>query len=290
MDMAEDTETAGVEDDNGLPRIRTYADDLSDEIRKKGTTLTSIVGAERERSARELALADLEVPSQAEQGGGYRWYFAAAAVTLVVAGIVAVVAAIYFAASALAPEPPVRSIIFPNSSIAVAVVGDRDLDDQLAAERDTARLSLGEIGRFDITVDGATTTPRALLEKFDPPAALLREVKGMMIGVHSFNYTQPFIIIEVTQYDRAYSAMLGWEEELGRALGTFYRPREGGAPPTMLFVDKVYRNIDTRQSQSEWPILYAFPRRDLLVITTNEATLQEILTRLAAESTTSAQQ
>lgn len=270
--------------DSTLRSVRTYADDLSEEIKKKGSTLTSIVGAERERTARELAQGD-EGERPAPQWRRKVLLFGAGA--LIVVGIGIVGTAVWLISEAVTPEPVAPSIIFPNKIITVETDSRRPLADQLGIERNATKLSLGEIARFDILVDGATTTASTLLSEFDAPSSLLREVRSVMVGVHSFNRVQPFLILEVTQFDRAYSAMLGWEEELGREFGAFFKPYTDTPIPTTLFVDKVYRNIDTRQSQKEWPILYTFPRRDLLVITTNEQTLQEILTRLAAEVTTS---
>ncbi len=53
-----------------------------------------------------------------------------------------------------------------------------------------------------------------------------------------------------------------------------------GIPPTLSFTDTVLQNLDTRESQSSWPVIYAFPTQGLLIFTTNEYTLREIMTRL----------
>lgn len=266
-----------------LPRIRTYADDLSEEIRKKGATLSSIVGAERERSARELALGDDGPPTikKGEQRKGLLLF--SGMVLFVVLGI-GIVGAAFFFSSQQSTDTQKVSIIFANKSIAAPTYSERSFTDALAGIRNNAKLSLGEIAELDITVDSATTTVQQVLQKLNAPSSLIREARSGMIGIHSFNYYQPFIIVEITQYDRAFGAMLDWEEEMGRSFGAFFRPLNGGVAPTTLFKDAVYKNIDLRKSQESWPILYAFPRRDILVITTNESTLQEIVTRLNAQS------
>jgi len=266
-----------------LPRLRTFADDLSVEIKKKGTTVASIVQAERERAAREIALDQEEVPTVS------KWknpLLLTVALALIALSIVGVIGAYVYSTIVETVDPKITpSIIFPNKVTAETQPTYQTLADTLALERAEVNLSLGEVERIDVTLANATTTDREILRALGAPEALIREAESVMLGIHSFNRNQPFIIIEITQYDRAYGAILKWEEDMARALGNFYKPEGGKVPPTLVFDDKVFQNIDTRVSQAEWPILYAFPRRDILVITTNQYTLSEILTRLNAQNT-----
>lgn len=268
-----------------LPHIRTYSYDLNEEIKKKGSTLTSIVGAERERTARELASNKFPEPQTPKRTT--RVILLITAIVLIGVSISALAGTFYYLSidSALVPQTP--QLIFPNKVTALIVPQKRGLTDLLATMRTQTTLSLGEIQRIDITLENATTSAQHILSRLGVPSGLVREANALITGTHAFNYNQPFIIVQVMQYDRAYGAMLGWEEDMGRALGAWYRPLNGTVPPTLLFTDKVIQNIDTRVSQSAWPILYAFPRRDILVITTNQHTLQEILTRLNAQLSTS---
>jgi hypothetical protein len=271
--------------DAALPRLRTFADDLSDEIKKKGTTTASIVQAERERAAREIAFEEV---SEKKESPWRNPLLLGIALTLIIGGALVMGGAyVYstFVAPPVVTEAP--SIIFPNKIKAIDVPDFRPLSDALLVERTESSLPLGEVVRIDPRFIQATTSTETILEQFAVPAGLLREAQSVMVGVHSFDRNQPFLIIEVTQYDRAYGAMLEWEEDMGRGLGAFFAPPAGKVPPTMTFSDKVFQNIDTRVSQSEWPLLYAFPRKDVLVITTNQYTLQEIMTRLNAQTTTS---
>lgn len=271
--------------DPALPRIRTFADDLSTEIQKKGVTTASIIEAERERAAREIALDDPAPTSK------YKNPILLVGTGLLVAlGAAALLGAYFYATVIFTPAPEeAASIIFPNKIVALTVPAYQKARDTLGLERFAANLSLGEIERIDLTLEAGTSTPRGILEALEAPSQLLREARSVMIGVHSFERNQPFIIIEVTQYDRSFGAMLEWEEDLGRALGNFFKPTTGTVPPTLAFTDKVVENIDVRVSQKEWPILYAFPRRDILVITTNQYTLSEILTRLNAQQNTASE-
>lgn len=266
-----------------LPRLRTFADDLSEEIKKKGVTTATIVQAERERAVREITLDQDEAPKVASWKNPL---LLGAALLFVALGILGVGGAYLYSTLVTTEEHSTsESIIFPNAIIERDQPPYQELSDLLALERFEINVPLGEITRIDPTLAHASTTAREILRALNAPETLLREVRTVMLGVHSFNRNQPFIIVEITQYDRAYGAMLRWEEDLGRALGNFFKPEGGKVPPTLTFTDKVFQNIDTRVSDSSWPVLYAFPRRDVLVITTNQYTLSEILTRLSAQTT-----
>lgn len=266
-----------------LPRLRTFADDLSVEIKKKGATVASIVQAERERAVREISLEQDEAPKASAWKNPL---LLTIALGLIALGVVGIIGAYLYSSIVKTVDPDsTPSIIFPNKVTREVQPTYQALADTLALERGDVNLSLGEVERIDITLANATTTDREILRALGAPEALIREAESVMLGIHSFNRNQPFIIVEVAQYDRAYGAMLKWEEDMARALGNFYKPEGGTVPPTLVFDDKVFQNVDIRVSQAEWPILYAFPRRDVLVITTNQYTLSEILTRLNAQNT-----
>jgi hypothetical protein len=267
--------------DADLPRLKTFADDLSDEMKRKGTTLASIVTDERERAGRAVL-------SDAEEDPWYRRNFnnilLVGSVFIGVAAILALAVGVYVSFIADDSTPtPTPSIIYPNRVAAFTVPDYDTVVGALASERSRALLALGEIERIDLSLEGVTTTPQDLIAELAPPPGLVRETRSVMFGIHSFNRNQPFIILEVTQYDRAFGAMLAWEEDMGRSLDAFFKPHGGTVPPTTLFTDRVFENLDLRVSQTAWPIIYTFPRRDVLVITTNEQTLREVLTRLNAQ-------
>ncbi len=260
-------------------RVRTYATDMSDEIRKKGSTLSSIVAAEQETAFQNPDPSILIQPEPAK----YTRLTIVATVALFLLGAGILYAAFGYSSSPTTPEQNkvVESIILPNKTFTIAYTKDKSLASLLGAKRFDNNLEVGEIGRIDVTTTGTSSTAD-LLKLLNAPSTLIREATSVTFGMHAFNRMQPFIIIEISQYDRAYASMLGWEEDMGRALGSFFRPVNGGVAPTTLFTDMVYRNVDLRSSQAEWPIIYAFPRKDVLVITTNTQTLQEIIARIAS--------
>jgi hypothetical protein len=124
----------------GLPRIRTYAEDLSEEIKKKGETLSTIVGAERERSAQELANEELDIPAPRPAMSSTTKLLIAGIAACIILGAALVGAGIYF----MSPAKQVStrdSIIFPYKLVAVNVNDRQTLSDQLAITRNNTTLS-----------------------------------------------------------------------------------------------------------------------------------------------------
>lgn len=255
---------------DGLPRIRTYAADLSEEIRERGATLSSIVTAEQAKRP--------VIPSVDPNMRRRTLLMAGGALALIIIGVGSVTAALVFRHK---DEPIVltTSIIFSNSTTKIDLVSDH-FDTLLAGKRENDKLSLGEVERIAIASQGAPVAPQDIARALGIPDTIARDVTDAMVGVHAFDRTQPFVILKIGAYDRVFGALLKWEPDMARGLGAFFAPRGGGTPPTLTFKDTIIDNLDVRVSQSAWPILYAFPAQNLLVITTNEYTLREVLTRL----------
>lgn len=259
----------------GLPRLRTYAADLSEEIRERGATLSSIVTAEQAKIPQETA--DLE----RNREGRRTIVVATLALTLIILGVASVTAAIVFRKKS-EPILVTMSIIFPNKTVTVDTVKG-PLVPQLTSLRENENPSLGEIEQMNILADGIPLLPQNLASALGVPEAVAREVTAGMVGIHAFERNQPFIIFRIAAYDRAFNAALKGESNMARALGTFFAPRGQvplGGPPTLIFTDAVVENLDVRKSQDAWPIMYTFPSQGLMIITTNEYTLREVLTRL----------
>jgi hypothetical protein len=272
--------------EDGLPRIRTYATDMSEEIRKRGSTLTSIVGAEQRRNA-EAGIYPAD--SQAPENKKRMFLFIGGAIFLVIFGVLAVGTAL------ILNKPAQNSTVHPaiistNRSEEIRESADVSLPKMLAGTRNAAALNLGEVESFTVkTADGRALTAEEVLTALGAPNELARNATDVMVGIHSFEYNQPFILVRVSEYDRAFAAMLLWEATMSAGLDDFFKPTNAApsgitsTAPLLTFSDRVSQNIDIRESQAEWPVLYGFLGRDLLLITTNESTLREILTRVSAQ-------
>lgn len=272
--QAEEEERAMFE----LPRIRTYASDMSRAIKARGESLASIVNKEQTREQKNTQTQTTSALTPR------RILLIAGTAVLILAGLGVFIGSVLFS-----PSDEVTTlntgIIFTNEVFTISTQGNAGpLIDQLADIRERENLLLGEIMRVDLIENGTPIVGAELADRLSLPSALAREVGEVMVGIHAFDRNQPFIILRVGTYDRSFGAMLGWERDMARALGDFFAPVDASqsTPPPLTFTDEVVRNVDVRRSEESWPILYTFLQQDLLVITTNEFTLREITTRLGA--------
>ena len=116
-------------------------------------------------------------------------------------------------------------------------------------------------------------------------------------GVHVFNGNQPFLIFKTLSYENTFAGMLAWESTLQKELSPVFGAALTRADlqpiatstetilPSASFEDKVLRNKDARVFRGrggEIVLLYSFVDHATLVITTNEYTFAEIISRLGA--------
>lgn len=267
---------------DGAPRIRTYAADMSEEIKKRGAALSTIIVAEQ---ARTVPLPEPEKP-RTRRG----LLIIVGAGVFIMLGIGAITAAVVLTSGVTTTGAPSMSIIPFNHLAQITQSSTTSLAQTLASARASAKMSLGEIEAFGITKDGTPLSAYDILTALGAPDQLARNATGILAGIHAADHTQPFLLISVSAYDRAFAGMLAWEGTIGDTLGNFFAPNSVSAQsiaahaPALSFEDVVLQNLDARESQDVWPILYTFPRRDLLLITTNQSTLREILSRLSLQS------
>lgn len=265
----------------GAPRIapiRTYAADISEVIRKRGETLSTIVRAEQEKGG------PLNKEKETEyRAGMQRALLIAGAAGLVLLGIAIIGLVLIFSGNE-EPAPEYAPLISANTAVSIPIQAEANLLELLAAERVASDINLGEVAEVVISEGGARLSPSQILTLLNAPPTIARNATDIMVGIHAFNRNQPFLLIEVEAYDRAFEAMLAWEPSMAENLGAFFAPNRAimtPPPATLSFADYVYQNVDVRASDSSWQIVYAFPERNLLLITTNDSTLREVMTRLS---------
>lgn len=152
------------------------------------------------------------------------------------------------------------------------------------------------------------------------PDSLLRTIEPVfLLGTHVYDGNQPFLILRVDAYQEAFSGMLAWEIYLKNNLAPLFTytpterlpeqkievsqgpiiststasstatssatstPQPGAPTLAVTFADKIVENHDARVLQNQYGdifLLWTFIDRNTLVITTNAATLREILSRL----------
>lgn len=275
---------------DGLPRIRTYAADMSEEIRKRGETLATIISAERNKMGRgpvgDETQTKTEITAQEKTRNTLLSFGALFLIFVAVIGLIIA----FFLTRPQQTMPERVSVIPVNYAELVTPTAPDKTITTLSDLRLDTDLRLGEMKEFILTENGVPLSAESTLLRFGAPAALARNANSIMVGIHAFDRNQPFILVSIAAYDRTFEGMLAWEETIGDDLGTFFAPNKtaktlvSGTAPSLNFRDRVYQNIDIRESNAEWKIIYAFPRRDLLLITTNESTLREVVTRLTLQS------
>ncbi len=277
--------------------IRTYEGDVASALKNQKTSVVSMVLAEKRRRA-ETAVDEQEKQPKSKK---------TMVVIIAVVGLLLILAVgiyLYIALQTHSSSAQ-QGIVLPEiiltdeeKEIDVTDLTSEKLVVTLKKERSTASLSLGSIQHIFFTettqdsVTGQKIKKLVETEKFvqlldtRAPAAFLRSLNaGYIYGLHATNGTQPFVIFKTNSYETAFAGMLAWEENmredlaiivtLAPALPAFNAPK---------FEDVVVKNRDVRvlkDASGKPELMYSFPDRSTLIITTNENTLKEIFDRLS---------
>lgn len=285
--------------------LHTYKSDIERIVQQKNVSVVSIAAAEAERRA--AGSPSEPVPPTATQTGGLPMRRVA---MLALGAILALGALGLLATAFLHPQstsPLDKSLLPPSSFIAVddttsVIIPERGLSRQqlmqnLAATRESVSLSLGLVARVYLaqeTKDQAgfeTLNAQALMTLLAPemPQELLRSLTGAyLLGIHSFDGNQPLLIFSVDSFEHGYAGMLAWERTMQDDLAPLFP--KGVATTTTpsapflqtQFIDRIIQNRDTRVIQNgegKVVLLWTLLDRQTLVITTNEYTLREVVSR-----------
>ena len=133
------------------------------------------------------------------------------------------------------------------------------------------------------------------------PDILLRSLSPeYMLGIHSGNGNQPFLILKTDSYENAFAGMLSWEKNMAGDLSSLF-PRN--IPPSIQegtttteqilsykkdFEDVLVKNKDTRalrDENGEIFLIYSLPDKETVIITSNTDTLAELYGRLLRSRT-----
>lgn len=304
---AQETPAVPLEESSVRP-LQTYKGDLESVVTEKGVSVVSIAAAEAARRGKEPLKTETPEEKEARQRS-WAMVIGGASLLLLALGVLAVV--FLRPTSVTSPQLPKSPFITTDETAKVLVPaghGNRDeVMTNLLAARQQAKLSLGLIEWLRIVEPSSEKDgiPRTLsFQEFlgiiapQAPAELTRTLgNGYTLGLHSFDENQPFLLFQVDAYEPAYAGMLIWERTMRDDLSPFFSrtpsPRQNGQPlatstPQFLqtgFLDKVVENRDTRaivNDSGDILLLWTFLGRDTILITTNEYTLREVLSRMTA--------
>lgn len=287
--------------------VRTYKSDIEEVVRDQNVSLVSIAAAQAKRGE-QRGIAQEEAGTSWQK---YAMYGGGAVLTLAALGLIAFVATRGSAPAQSAPTPTTAPLVYVDSTEQLTIAPNEtgsELLTVLEKAREDVKLSLGLVARLYITQNASSSVSGvageypapALLGLIAPhaPQSLLRSLaQNYILGVHSFDGNQPFLIFKTSSYEQSYAGMLQWEPDMQADLSPLFLrtprphiPEEGTTTVPFNtqvvqtpFNDRIVENHDARviQNQSgDILLLWAFVDRRTLVITTNEYTLREAITRL----------
>ena len=275
--------------------LETYKSDIEKIVQQKNVSLVTIAAAEAERRA-----SSGESVAKAEPGRT-RFMLNLLMISIGVLLLVAAsgVLAYFFikpgAAQQAAAVPQAPFVSVDGQQTVVIPAGETNRDaimQSLTSAKNATALSLGLISQLYVSTP-TTTQSSNTLEEIDPqtllqllapdvPQELLLALNPQyLLGVHVYDGNQPFFMFDVNSYEQAYAGMLAWEPTMETDLSPLFinMPEQ----PPAGFVDQIVDNDDARVIEDQSGnivLLWTFINRDTLVITTNEATLREIISRL----------
>lgn len=279
----------------GLAPLRTYRQDVAGVMRDKKTSLVQMVLQEqKERNKREQEKS----PSSRKN---LPLIFLSLLFLFSAAGMVYYIYSRTNPADRALLDLKTDPLIFVEKNKEISIDGK----DEGIIKDELAKLFHGEGMKVDVieyiffTETLNTQTPDGMvLQKNLLPADRLLETLGLkmppmllrslrpdfMLGFHSFNKNQPFLILKTDYYDNAFAGMLAWENKIAEnLLPVFGRTNRVNELSQRKWDDTVIKNKDTRVLRNfdgSIALVYAFKDQRTLIITTNEDTLLEVSRRL----------
>lgn len=315
-------------------RLQTYQGDIESLVGEKQVSVVSIAAAEAERRGMQ-ALSSEQSPLNQQRRPWLKTALIIATSVLLLAAAGGTGFYIYMRLQPvpLAQQAPAPFITVDDTKTVTLQPNEQrpEIMSALVAAQKDVLLSLGLMARIQIAKagplnDGTLQEVSApeFLQELAPsvPAQLVRTLEPqMLLGIHSYDENDAFMILKADSYETAYSGMLAWEENLYNDLMPLFKrtppvhirpaqisiadpigtstasssPAATSTPPATAtpqffqgnFIDQIVENHDARvmlNQDGDILLLWTFLDRSTIVITTNEATLREIISRLSQAS------
>ena len=276
--------------------IRTFRGDVQAEITGNNLSLTTIAQKEDERRQKNRIEA-FKTPKNSTPPSKKRIlaYAGGGLLTLLVLGGVGWGVFLYLTGGAPVRTPDgttvvPESLIFAEKNDFIDISGVKTGDELLQKTQKTSQnlpLNGESITNILFTLKNGDVTVFADANSFltattHIPSSFSRSLgQNFMLGIYSTTRLSPFLTLTSDSYEIARAGMLSWEntlcQDLTSYVGTPDCPIQNAA-----WVDATIRNTDVREekdSNGHVSALYSFLDRKTLVITENESTFIELLTR-----------
>ncbi len=288
--------------------LQTYKSDVERSIEDRGVSVVSIAAAEAERRGKQ---------AQTPEAKKEEWKIFGMNLVMVLGGVVLIAAALGVIAylvlrptTVAGPQTPAAPLVTVDDTAVVLAESPSTRDalvTSIASAVQNTRLSIGLIEWLYIgnrAADGSLTElpVQTLLGTLSPnlPPELARTLQPTyLLGVHSFDQNQAFLLLQVDSYGTAYAGMLAWERTMRGDLNPVFNrtpspqinsattsPAQAASIQQFIqtgFVDKVAANRDTRallNDSGDILLLWTMLGRNIILITTNEFTLREVVARM----------
>ncbi len=283
-DMPKPLATGNAVSSGKLKTIRTYASDMADVVRDKQGSVVKIVMAEEDKRRR---IVENVTPTSKKNIFFIAGSMLAIALTLLV---------IVFAISRsnrpveIQDTPTVTQATKAIPYDTVVTIDTSGVRLVLASEVEKAlagSYTLGSITSITPTSSGVPlqTIDLINLMRIRLSAPFLRSLSNdFMLGIHTFNGNELFLILESNSYDATFAGMLAWEQTL---LVDLYDVFDITSTSTSLndqiFVDILVENLDSRavlDENGEIVLMYSIINENTVIITKSKDTFKEVVGRL----------
>ena len=289
--------------------LETYQSDVEKFIQEQNVSGVSAAAAEElrrrktERTIKEPPMAPTGTKSKT-----FQFVAIIGGVILIVGAIGGVIFAFVRSRPLQQQQMPIAPFIAIDSTSDVQLKPEdtrADIMKTLETAKEHTDISIGLIAQLRLWMSATTGTTLVQSSSFfsivtpNIPQQLLQTIQPQfLLGVHSFDINQPFLIFSVDSYQSGYAGMLAWETNMQQDLlplfGYTPAPHTSNLqttttpPPTPQilaspFVDDIIENHDARviKNQSgDIVFLWTFLDNSTILITTNPSTVREIVTRV----------
>jgi hypothetical protein len=289
-----------------LPNVRTYASDAAQALRNQQATQATIAIAEAEKN--HQGRVEIRTASRPNRHRGLN----ISLILILIAATAGLLGYVWF----IAPQPgpladftPPREVITADSEskIDVSTLRDAALQSELTKSINKVDLSPKSVQTIYLTQGSGSLTHAITAADFlrlidaDTPATLVRTFDDRYaFGVQNIaGHNEPFLVFTINSFDTAFAGMLDWEstmeDDLSFLLNTSPVAQNFNQSTTTDgfnhsdFRDAVIQNHDVRFLPAPGDVaaggdgvrlLYAFPNRNTLIITTSNTGFEHLLEHL----------
>jgi hypothetical protein len=276
-----------------IQNLRTYQSDVAEAVRNQGATIVKIAVAEKQKEAAQPTYTD---PKRSV------FLLILSIILMIGSGMAVTTYTIIHVFLKAEDVVPYREELLISTETTQTIV--LELTDQIphALERQslktggapntlarlkfvTASTTVGDTIVPSVPIDG----PRfAALVSARLPDSLIRTLDPLYsTGLYHAEEYIPYIIFKTNSYEAAFASMIQWEPAMLDDLSPYFSHINSSSTPLSggTFTDIDIRNKDVRimrdQATNKALLMYSFPDKNTLIITTDEDALKEIFSRLS---------